>query len=503
MNIILQISKTLAKGLLTGLNELKVSATPAFLKYLELLEKIATKGIGGPLVLAVLAYLGYGVTTTSVDILQYWGWTGKFWSWVALLLGKTGGLWTTILTIAGIVSFGYVWLLGVLAAPIGVAIHASSPATRTVPHTPVAVSLGTLASSILTEIRDVRIGITNALQVGVKEYVSQVKLALTFVGLTYFFASMFPGLRAVLLLFILGALILTALREFSHPVASFIRFAVCVALLWCVAGKMFPELNPFINDFSTSPKVVVKKMWDATNVFVPENWTKPAFWLLLCVVAPFMYIAYRAILGWARNAFVPTATVVAGSHLHGATATAQSTSHGGGHGSHGNKFFDSLVIVAIAVFIAGCIFWMYNRWVNWDTLRDIRIDAQAELHRVREARQSSAPAPRASVASATPAGVPPADPLTIPDGLRGLKNPKMYELSLTTNWSEEIPRPVGQSVRTHPPDLLTEMRVNGKTVRDRMPGVHSSIKGTHSFALRVKDGSPVTVVVGVGWETSH
>ncbi len=515
MNIILQIGKTIAKGLLAGLNELKVSAAPALIKYLELLEKIAIRGIAGPLVLATLAFLGYGVTTTLVDVLQYWGWVGPFWSSIASLLLLTEWLWMTALALAGIVSFAYVWLCGVLAAPIGIAAHASSPAPRSTPSSPVTVTWGGLAGSILTEIRDARIGITNALQAGVAEYVSQVKFALTFIGLTYFFAAIFPGLRAVILLFILGALILTAMREFKHPVASFLRFAVCVALVWCIAGRMFPALNPFVSTFGTSPgKLTMKEVgatahgtWHFINVFVPASWTKPAFWLLLLVVAPFVYTGYSTLLGLAKKASSQVTGVTAGTDPHGGATPAHDAHHGASSSGGGGGKLTTAGIIAFIALIAVVI---GIKILDLHERRGARIGAEMELRKIREIAESERRAilnaSHDTVATVTRRSTQTSDPLTIPEGLKDLRNPRMYELTLTTtNWSEEIPRPVGQSIRTHPPDLLTEMRVNGKEqgVRTRVPGVHAPIKGTHSFALRLKEGASTTVVVGVGWETSH
>ncbi len=497
MKTILKIGKTIVKGLLTGLNELKVNATPAFIKYLEALEELAMRGIVYPFVLGTLAFFGYGIATTSVDVLQYCGWTGKFWSWIALLLGKTEGLWATALALAGIVSFVYVWFCGVLAAPIGVIVHASSPSTRSVPSAPVTVSWGGLAGSILTEIRDARIGITNALQAGVTEYVWQVKFGLTFIGATYFFAALFPGLRAVILLCILGALILTAMRGFKSPTASVLRFAVCVALLWCVAGRRFPVLNPFVSLFGTSPeKLTMKEVgatakgtWDYINVFIPGNWTKPAFWLMLLVVAPFVYVAYGTILGWAKKT-----TAGASADSHGATApVAHDTSHGGG----GAKLFDRLVVVAIVVFICWCIIGMYNRWKNWDTLRDMKIEAAAELHRIREEARQATPAPTTptSVASATPTSVE-------PQIWCGLKNPTKHIRTLTsTNWCEDMPKPWGMWVKFSPSSIADRLgvRVNGKKeLLVEADGSFTFPSEATSFAFKLQSGDPVRTTIGVG-----
>ncbi|MDO8619865.1 MAG: hypothetical protein Q7R64_00755 [bacterium] len=515
MKIVLQIAKTIVGWLLAGLNELKVSATPALLKYLELIEKLAIKGIAGPLVLGALAFLGFGITTLSVDILQYWGWTGRFWSWVALLLGKTGVLWTAMLAIAGIVSFMYMWLCGVLAAPIGVLVHAASPTPRSTPSAPVTISFGELTGSILTEIRDARIGLTNALQVGVKEYVSQVKFVLTFVGLTYFFAAIFPSLRGTVLLFILGALILTAMREFKHPVASFLRFAVCVALLWCVAGRMFPVLNPFAHYFGTSPEKLTmteiegttRSTWDFVNVFIPANWTKPAFWLLLIVVAPFVYVAYTTVLGLAKTASARATTAVGGADHHGATSPTHDTSHGSGHGGGSGRLMQAGIIALIALVLVV----IGTKVLDFHERHGARIGAEEELRRIRllaEEAQTRTSAPRpgnGSTAVRTPTEtINMVTPSLMATAKQGLKNAKGYVLNVSSEtFSPGVPLPSDMSFRIEPEGFPTVIQVNGEYIWERTPGVLNIVPNDARFlCVKAKNASTYTnIIMWVGKES--
>ena len=520
MKTLLQIAKTIMGWLLAGLDDLKVDATPGVLKYLELLRRLATKGIGIPLAVAAMAFLGYGITTTFVDILQYWGWTGRFWSWVALLLGKTEGLWSSVIALAGIVSFVYAWLLSVLISPIGVVAHATVPGARSVPTTPVTVSWGTLAGSILTEIRDARVGVTNALHAGVEKYVHQVRFSLTCIGGTYLVAAMFPNLRGVVFQLILGTLFFTAMKGFKNPIATFLRFAFCGAFLWFIAAQTFPALNPFKAAFGNGPEAVtmgnvettVKSLWDSINTFFLEGWTKPAFWLLLIAVGPVMYVAYRALLaGLAKK--VPATQAAEGGDSHATTTT--SHSHGGSehHSSSGGGNGRLGTIVATIVILLG-IWFVWSSVVSWDEHRvagEVRRhtiavnEAVRRENTVRAAAAVPSTPPRnggARVAS-EPKTPDMASPSLIATSRPGIQNAKGYVLALSTHrLSLGVPfPPQGHNYWIEPEEHVSKVDVfiNGMKWKDRVPGAQNSVPlGGTFFQYLATDPSVTNIIVWLG-----
>ena len=516
MNTILKTAKAIVGWLLVGLSDLKAGATPAVLKYIELLERLATKGIGIPLAVAAVACIGYGITTTFVDILQDENWTGRSWPWIALalLLGKTGGLWSGIIALAGIVSFVYAWLCAVLASPVGVLAHASVPGARSVPSEPVAVSWGTLPSSFLTEIRDARIGISNAVHTGVEKYVHQMKFVLTFIGLTYLFAGLFPSLRGSIFLFILGALILTAMREFRNPVASVIRFAVCMALLWCAAENIFPALNPFTYYFKASPREVTmvevtattKSFWDFVNSFFLTNWTKPAFWPLLIAVMLFGWVAYRALLGLGEKVSGETAEAV--SH----TTTAPASNHT--HGGTGSNPYGWLKVIAVVLVIVGIGWLIANSMLSsWNLALERRQNQEVRQHTiaVNEAVRAAAAAavPNAPsrngggrvTSEPSPAPVM-ASPSLIATSKLGLQNPKGYVLALSTNrLSLGVPcPPKTMCLRIEPEEVSDTIQIFVDGMKwDRVPGVRNIVPGDAKFfQYLTKDPSTTNIIVWVG-----
>lgn len=519
MKTILKTAKNIVGWLWAELHDLKADATPAVLKYIELLERLATKGIGIPLAVAAVAFLGYGITTTFVDVLQYWGWTGRFWSWIALLLPKTGGLWSSLIALAGIVSFSYAWLCSVLVSPVGILAHASVPGARSVPSARVEVSWATLPDSLLTEIRDAKIGIANALHTGVEKYVRQVKFVLTFIGGTYLVAAMFPGMRGMIFQLILGALFLTAMREFKNPVASFLRFALCVVFLWFIAAQTFPALNPFRAAFGNGleavtmgdVKTTVKSLWDSTNSFFSEGWKKPAFWLLLIALLPFAWVTYRALLGLGKKVSGQTAESVS----HTTTAPASHTHAEGEHhsSSRGSSPYGWLKVIAVVVVIVGIGWLIANSMMgSWNLALERQQNAEVRRHTiaVNEAtrRENAARAsatvpstPRNGSARVTlePSPTPVmASPSLIATSKLGLQNAKGYVLALSTNrLSLAVPCPSrGYGLMVEPVEYLdkVELFINGMKWDDRIPGAQNKAPTDGKFVQYIAKDTTVTKI---------
>lgn len=486
MKSITQLIKFLFSGLGKGLAEIRIMAPPVALPYLLALQRFTLIAVGIPIVCVVVGFGFYWISLLGE-------WRPDMTSW----LGYLKPLWRISVLLGGASALGFGTLLAVLAAPIGALISAAtvSPQGGTATRVPLEKLpwyhwLSPIG--ILREFRDIGAGLMQSLRTAIERYISAVRTVLVMAGFGFFFFSALPRPNVTLLLFCIVGVATIWLNRAYRTIWSWLAQAAAIAvmLMWTsllIFTSLFPKLEPeklvlggkSAKEFSNAD---LTSRWDVWVAWVANHWIGVAIGLAVMTLLTYLLVKLFA---------KATTSATTGGVHHAAT-----TSHHGGGTSSGwiGTALGIALLLLVVAYIGKVVLGAHED-------RSARIDNQIEDRRARqEILRQTVLAAQVPTRTTVVASVPVA-PSATPEIWCDLRSPTKYTFQFTTNWSRQIPRPGGMSVRTSPTGLDYEIRENGVRVLEKnSAGMVEFTSGTRFIEVRSTDATrpPIEMTVGVG-----
>ena len=362
-------------------------------------------------------------------------------------------------------------------------------------------------------------GKTGFLAQRLKGYISFVRQVLIYETATFAVLNLVPFQNwwaAVPLFFLIVGLLIVTSYEWATGTGKWlkpiVRVASFTALGILLLGFIVPSILPKVNFFhmfwylARGEKIPEKDVYSGTRdlqttdvwslvlgigKWVGEHWIGVA--VAVAVVLLLTYLLVKLF----KKAATPAAGTVAGGSVHHATTTSS-------HGSGGKSW---LGMAALGAVIILCLGWLALQVMDFDHRRSARLEAgerDAQLNEeARAAMRARASRLVAEGNGRTATQTQVAPPVTsAPTEWCGLRNPTMHTFQFTTNWSRQIPRPAGMSVRTAPSSLDPEIRINGAKILRIGPRGTEFPPETRYIEFRAWTSSPLPVemTVGVGNE---